>query len=62
MPAPNKAFSWPLTRPTLSDEYAMDAANKAQMAHQMAAALDARLSTVKTGVGNIDQYKSAPQT
>jgi outer membrane protein OmpA-like peptidoglycan-associated protein len=46
----------------LADEHAMDAANKAQMAHQAAAALDTRVSAVETKVGSIDQYKSGPQT
>jgi outer membrane protein OmpA-like peptidoglycan-associated protein len=46
----------------LADEHALEAANKAQMAQQTAAAVDTRLSTVETMVGNIDQYKSAPQT
>jgi outer membrane protein OmpA-like peptidoglycan-associated protein len=44
----------------LADEHALEAANKAQMAHQTATAVDTRLSTVETVVGNIDQYKSAP--
>jgi outer membrane protein OmpA-like peptidoglycan-associated protein len=46
----------------VADEHALDAANRAQMAQQRAAAVDTRLSTVETMVGNIDQYKSAPQT
>ena len=46
----------------LADEHALEAANKAQMAHQTATAVDARLSTVETVVGNIDQYKSAAPT
>jgi outer membrane protein OmpA-like peptidoglycan-associated protein len=46
----------------LADEHAADAANKAQMAHQTAAALDTRLGTNETVVGNIDQYKSGLQT
>ena len=46
----------------LADAHASDAANKAQMAHQTATALDTRLATVETEVGNIDQYKSGPQT
>jgi outer membrane protein OmpA-like peptidoglycan-associated protein len=44
----------------IADEHALEAANKAQMAHQTATAVDTRLSTVETVVGNIDQYKSAP--
>ena len=46
----------------LADEHALEAVNKAQMAHQTAAALDTRLATDETGVGNIDQYKSGLQT
>ena len=46
----------------LADEHALEAANKAQMAHQTAAALDTRLATDETVVENIDQYKSGPQT
>jgi outer membrane protein OmpA-like peptidoglycan-associated protein len=46
----------------LADEHALEATNKAQMAHQTATALDTRLVTDETAVGNIDQYKSGPQT
>jgi outer membrane protein OmpA-like peptidoglycan-associated protein len=46
----------------LADEHALEAASKAQMAHQTAAALDTRLATDETAVGKIDQYKSGPQT
>jgi outer membrane protein OmpA-like peptidoglycan-associated protein len=46
----------------LAEEHALEAANKAQMAHQTATALDTRLVTDETVVGNIDQYKSGPQT
>jgi len=46
----------------LADQHAVEAANKAQTAHQTAAALDTRLATDETVVGNIDQYKSEPQT
>jgi outer membrane protein OmpA-like peptidoglycan-associated protein len=46
----------------LADEHATDAANKAQMAHQTATALDTRLGTDESTVGNIDQYKSGAQT
>lgn len=46
----------------LADEHAGEAANKAQMGHQTAAALDTRLATDETVVGNIDQYKSGAQT
>ena len=45
-----------------ADEHALEAANKAQIANQTATALNTRLSAVETVVGNIDQYKSAPQT
>ena len=45
-----------------ADEHALEAANKAQMANQTATALNTRLSAVETVVGNIDQYKSAPQS
>ena len=47
---------------SLADEHAQDAANKAQMAHQTASALNTRIATDETMVGNIDQYKSGPQT
>jgi outer membrane protein OmpA-like peptidoglycan-associated protein len=47
---------------SLADEHALEAADKAQMAHQTAAALDTRLATDETVVGNIDQYESGPQT
>jgi outer membrane protein OmpA-like peptidoglycan-associated protein len=46
----------------LADEHALEATNKAQMAHQTAAALDTRLATDEIVVGNIDQYKSGSQT
>ena len=46
----------------LADEHAVEAANQAQTAHQTAAALDTRLATDESAVGNIDQYKSGPQT
>jgi len=50
------------TKTNVADEHALEAANKAQMAQQAATAVDARLPTVETMVGNIDQYKSSPQT
>ena len=50
------------TKTKMADEHALEAANKAQMAHQTATAVDTRLSTVETVVGNIDQYKSASLT
>jgi outer membrane protein OmpA-like peptidoglycan-associated protein len=46
----------------IADDHALEAASKAQVAHQTATAVDTRLSTVETVVGNIDHYKSAPQT
>ena len=46
----------------LADEHATDAANKAQMAHQTASALNTRVATDENMVGNIDQYKSGAQT
>jgi outer membrane protein OmpA-like peptidoglycan-associated protein len=50
------------SKANLADEHATDAASKAQMAHQTVAALDTRLGKDETAVGNIDQYKSGPQT
>jgi outer membrane protein OmpA-like peptidoglycan-associated protein len=50
------------TKTKMADEHALEAANKAQMAHQTATAVDTRLPAVETVVGNIDQYKSAPPT
>ena len=50
------------TKTNLADEHTLEAANKAQMAQQRATAVDTRLSAVETMVGNIDEYKSAPQT
>jgi outer membrane protein OmpA-like peptidoglycan-associated protein len=47
---------------SLADQHAVEATNKAELAHQTATALDARLAPVETKVGNIDQYKSGPQT
>jgi outer membrane protein OmpA-like peptidoglycan-associated protein len=46
----------------IADQHALDAANKAQMANTMATSAQTRLSAVETVVGNIDHYKSAPQT
>ena len=46
----------------VADEHASDVANKAQVAHQTATALNTRLATDETMIGNIDQYKSGPQT
>jgi outer membrane protein OmpA-like peptidoglycan-associated protein len=47
---------------SLADQHAVEATSKAQMAHESAAALDTRVTTVGTRVANIDQYKSGPQT
>ena len=46
----------------IADAHSLEAANRAQMAHQTATAVDNRLSTLETVVGNIGQYKSAPPT
>lgn len=46
----------------MADEHAAEAANKAQLAHHTTTALDTRLSADEKVVGNIDQYKSTPQT
>ena len=50
------------TKTNEADEHALEAANKAEMANQTTTAVNTRLSAVETVVGNIDQYKSAPQT
>jgi len=47
---------------SLAGEHAQDAANKAQMAQQTAAALDTRLAADESRVGSLDQYKSGAQT
>jgi outer membrane protein OmpA-like peptidoglycan-associated protein len=49
------------TKTNLADEHALEATNKAEMAQQRATAVNARLSTVETTVGNIGQYNSASQ-
>jgi outer membrane protein OmpA-like peptidoglycan-associated protein len=46
----------------IADQHALEATNKAQMAATMATSAQTRVSAVETVVGNIDQYKSAPQT
>jgi outer membrane protein OmpA-like peptidoglycan-associated protein len=46
----------------LADQHALEAANKAQMANTMATSAQTRVSAVETVVGNIDRYKSEPQT
>jgi len=45
-----------------ADQHALEATNKAQMAHQTATQANTRLTTVETVVGNIDQYKATTQT
>jgi outer membrane protein OmpA-like peptidoglycan-associated protein len=47
---------------SLADEHAQDAANKAQMAQQTAAALNTRLAADESRIGSLDQYKSGAQT
>jgi outer membrane protein OmpA-like peptidoglycan-associated protein len=47
---------------SLADEHAQDAANKAQMAQQSASALNTRIASDESIVGNIDQYKAGAQT
>src|SRR5580658_956292 len=48
------------TKTNLAEEHALNAGQKALMVQQTVTAVDTRLSTVETAVGNIDQYKSAP--
>ena len=45
-----------------ADQHALDAGNKATMAQQSAQQATARIQTVETVVGNIDQYKAQNQT
>jgi outer membrane protein OmpA-like peptidoglycan-associated protein len=45
-----------------ADQHAIDAGNKATMAQQSAQQATARLQTVETVVGNLDQYKASNQT
>jgi outer membrane protein OmpA-like peptidoglycan-associated protein len=47
---------------TEADQHAVDAGNKATMAQQTAQQATARIQTVETVVGNIDQYKASNQT
>jgi len=47
---------------SLADEHAIDAASKAQTAHQTVATLDTRVTSDETLVANLDQYKSGAQT
>jgi outer membrane protein OmpA-like peptidoglycan-associated protein len=46
----------------MADQHAVDAGNKATMAQQSAQQATARIQTVETVVGNIDQYKASNQT
>jgi len=46
----------------LADQHAVDAGNKATAAQQSAQQVTARVQTVETVVGNIDQYKASNQT
>jgi outer membrane protein OmpA-like peptidoglycan-associated protein len=45
-----------------ADQHAIEAGNKATMAQQSAQQASARIQTVETVVGNIDQYKASNQT
>ena len=45
-----------------ANQHAIDAGNKAQAAQQSAQQASARIQTVETVVGNIDQYKASNQT
>jgi len=45
-----------------SDQHALEASNKAQLAQQTASAANTHFSRVETVVGNIDQYKAGAQT
>src|SRR5579863_6326126 len=45
-----------------ADQHAIDAGNKATVAQQSAQQVTARVQTVETVVGNIDQYKASNQT
>lgn len=46
----------------MADLHAEDAATKAQVAHEKAAALDTRVASDQNVVANLDQYKSSAQT
>jgi outer membrane protein OmpA-like peptidoglycan-associated protein len=46
----------------VADQHAVDAGNKATQAQQSAQQVTARVQTVETVVGNIDQYKASNQT
>ncbi len=45
-----------------ADQHAVDAGNRAQMAHQTASQASTRLQSVEQVVGNIDQYQPSTQT
>lgn len=45
-----------------ADQHAIDAGNRAAMAHQTATQANTRLTTVEQAVGNIDQYHPVTQT
>lgn len=47
---------------TEADQHAIEAGNRAQMAHQTASQATTRLQSVEQVVGNIDQYQPATQT
>lgn len=47
---------------SLADEHAVDANTKALAANQTAASLNTRVAADEAVVGNLDQYKSGPQT
>ncbi len=46
---------------TEADQHAVDAGNRAQLAHQTANQANERLTTVQTAVNNIDQFQMATQ-
>jgi outer membrane protein OmpA-like peptidoglycan-associated protein len=50
------------TKANEADQHAIEAGNKAQMAHDTATQANTRLTTVEEVVGNIDQYKATTQT
>lgn len=50
------------TRTKLAEDHTQDATNKAQAAYQAATAVDTRLSTYESSLGNIDKLKATNQT
>jgi outer membrane protein OmpA-like peptidoglycan-associated protein len=50
------------TKTNESDQHALDASNKAQMAQQAAGEVNTHLSKVEPVIANIDQYKADAQT